>query len=360
MSIDFKPDFERYRTAILCQGEPDRVPFGDLSIYEGHKARILGHVPHTLEDEVEFAQRMGYDVVPFFTGLHETPVLRAAMEGRLYEVAAASAFKASGETVERHWAAGGTGAMTTDAAFEAFPWPSPDDFDLSFLDAADRRLPRSMRVIAVIGKIFNPVWWLMGFEAFSHALFDNPAFVERLFEKVGSIQYGILERCLEHPSVGVHWCADDVAFNTTLMVSPATLRKYVFPWFRRMNKLAHDRGALTIYHTDGRVDSILEDIIDLDFDALDPIDPSGMDIVKTHERVAGRLCLIGNIDLRYTLTLGTPAEVEAEVRDRIRDLAPGGGYMLASANSVPDYVPFENYVAMRDAWFKYGKYPISI
>jgi uroporphyrinogen decarboxylase len=94
----------------------------------------------------------------------------------------------------------------------------------------------------------------------------------------------------------------------------------------------------------------------LGFDGLNPIDPMCMDIVALKQRVAGRLGLIGNVDLRYTLTLGTPAEVEAEVKAKIEALAPGGGYCLSSANSVPDYVPFENYLAMRDAWLKHGRY----
>jgi uroporphyrinogen decarboxylase len=85
-----------------------------------------------------------------------------------------------------------------------------------------------------------------------------------------------------------------------------------------------------------------------------------MDIVGLKKQVEGRLGLLGNIDLSYTLTRGTPQEVEAEVKKRIRDLAPGGGYCLSSANSIPDYVPLENYLAMRDAWLKYGRYPIQL
>jgi uroporphyrinogen decarboxylase len=60
------------------------------------------------------------------------------------------------------------------------------------------------------------------------------------------------------------------------------------------------------------------------------------------------------------LPSGTPEEVEAEVRQRIAELAPGGGYCLSAANSIPDYVPFENYVAMQRAWLTYGRYPIRL
>jgi uroporphyrinogen decarboxylase len=85
-----------------------------------------------------------------------------------------------------------------------------------------------------------------------------------------------------------------------------------------------------------------------------------MDIRKVKREYGKRLCLMGNLDLGYTLTRGTPAEVEAEVKERIRTIAPGGGYCLGSSNSVTEYVPLANYNAMREAAFKYGKYPIRI
>jgi uroporphyrinogen decarboxylase len=102
------------------------------------------------------------------------------------------------------------------------------------------------------------------------------------------------------------------------------------------------------------------DIIEAGFNAFNPIEPVAMDIRALKEQVGDRLSLIGNVDLSYTLTRGTPEEVRAEVRGLIRDVAPGGGYALASANSVPEYVPWENFVAMHAAWLDYGRYPINL
>jgi uroporphyrinogen decarboxylase len=138
------------------------------------------------------------------------------------------------------------------------------------------------------------------------------------------------------------------------------LRRYAFPWFRRLVQLAHEAGLLAVYHSDGKLDTILQDIIDIGFDGLTPIEPGAMDIVAVKRQVQGRLCLLGNVDLSYTLTRGTPQEVAAEVKGLIGAVAPGGGYCLSSANSIPDYVPFENYMAMREAWVRYSPYPIQI
>jgi uroporphyrinogen decarboxylase len=103
----------------------------------------------------------------------------------------------------------------------------------------------------------------------------------------------------------------------------------------------------------------MEDIIGCGFDALNPIEPKAMDINAIKREYGSRISIIGNIDLGYTLTRGTPQEVREEVRQRIQDLAPGGGYAVSSSNSIPEYVPLANFNAMREATFEYGRYPIS-
>jgi 5-methyltetrahydrofolate--homocysteine methyltransferase len=85
-----------------------------------------------------------------------------------------------------------------------------------------------------------------------------------------------------------------------------------------------------------------------------------MDIGEVKRKWGKKLCLIGNINLDSTLTLGTPDDVKAEVHERIRTLAPGGGYMVASSNSITDYVPLENMKAMLEATFAYGRYPVRL
>ena len=85
-----------------------------------------------------------------------------------------------------------------------------------------------------------------------------------------------------------------------------------------------------------------------------------MDIIEIKKKYGDKFCIFGNIDLDYTLTRGTPDEVDALVKERIRALAPGGGYAVSSSNSIPEYVKPENYKAMIEAVKKYGKYPIKL
>jgi len=350
------PNFDRFRTVLLRSGKPDYVPLGDISVHAILKEGVLGRPVQTLEDEVAFWSRAGYDYVPVEQGLQLTDVIKRQS---MHQIEANYAVDTSTKQT-RSWATEGKGLITTRAEFEAFKWPDPDALDYSTFEKIDALLPSKVKVIAILGKIFTCVWWLMGLEGMSMALVDEPDLVPRIFEKVGKFQYRVFENMLRFDSVGAIWHADDIAFSTQLMVSPRILRANLFPWYKEMNRIAHEKGRLVIYHSDGALQAVMEDIIGCGFDGLNPLEPKAMDIKEIKRKYGSRISLLGNIDLIYTLTRGTPDEVRAEVRQRIHDLASGGGYAVASANSLPEYVPLANFNALREATFEYGKYPISV
>ncbi len=350
------PNFDRLRTVLLRSGEPDCVPLGDISVHPILKAGVLGRPVRTLQDEVAFWSKAGYDHVPLQQGLQLTDVItRQSMR----EVEAHYAADTT-EMQIRSWATEGKGLISTRAEFEAFRWPDPDALDYSLFERIGPLLPPKVKVIAILGKVFTCVSWLMGLEGLSFSLADDPDLVAAVFERVGRFQYRVVENMLRFDSVGAIWHADDIAFKTQLLVSPRVLRVHVFPWYTEMNRLAHAQDRLVVYHSDGALQEIVEDIIACGFDGLNPIEPPAMDINEIKRRYGSRISIIGNIDLGYTLTRGTPQEVREEVRQRIHDLAPGGGYAVSSSNSVPEYVPLANFNAMREATFQYGRYPISV
>ena len=350
-----EPNFDRLRTVLQRSGEPDRVPLGDISVHRLLKDGVLGRPVRTLADEVAFWAMAGYDHVPIEQGLQLTDVIKRQS---MREIQAAYAADTA-EAQTRSWATEGQGLITTRAEFEAFRWPDPDALDYSPFERIVPLLPPKVKVIAILGKVFTCVSWLMGLEGLSFALADDPELVWELFERVGRFQYRVFENLLRFDCVGLIWHADDIAFKTQLLVSPRILRRHVFPWYTEMNRLAHATGRLVVYHSDGALQEVVGDIIACGFDGLNPIEPPAMDINAIKREYGARISIIGNIDLGYTLTRGTPRQVREEVRQRIRDLAPGGGYAVASSNSIPEYVPLANFNAMREATFEYGRYPIS-
>jgi len=133
-------------------------------------------------------------------------------------------------------------------------------------------------------------------------------------------------------------------------------RERILPHLRRV---AECITIPWVFHSDGNLTSVLDDLVDLGIAGLHPIEPASMDIRGLKRRYGKRLCLIGNVDIN-TLAAGTPAQVEAEVRALLRDVAPAGGYMLSSGNSLTSYCRIENIRAMVGTLQRFGRYPIEV
>ncbi len=354
MSREPKPDFERYLTALRCE-EPDRVPLGEWHIDALPMASFMGKKIKTLQDQIEFWYTAGFDFMTTSSGILE-PV--RAPEGMTIKGEAVGTQYDEGR--EREWALEGEGIITSWEKFEKYPWPSADGFDLSKWDELDRTLPDGMKAVLLLGKIYTCVWMFMGAETFFNALENDQELVAAMFEKVGNIQYETFLRVAEHSSLGAVLNPDDIAHNTGLLVNPRYLRKYVFPWYKKIGDVCRDKGIGFIFHSDGDCTEAMDDLIDCGFHGFNPVQPNAMDIETVKKNWGDKLCLIGNLNLDSTLTLGTPEDVRAEVYERIRTIGPGGGYMVASSNSVTDYVPLANMKAMFDATFEFGKYPIRL
>jgi len=345
-----QPNFDRFRTAILRR-EPDRVPLGDMHADDEVMEAFLGRPLASLDDRIAFWHQAGYDYACLPMG-----VMYAEVVGQeLRRTDLDTSYRADHTAT---WAEEGFGPLATDEGYADYAWPDPADADIDQFRAVP--LPDGMKLLAYFGKIFTYTWMQMGLTGLSMALYENPDLVARVFRQFGERHMAIFERIIALPNLGGVWIADDMAYAEGMLVNPAILREHVFPWYRRMGAMCRERGLLFIFHSDGDIRPVIPDIIDAGFLAIHPIEPKAMDIRHLKRDYGDRLALIGNLDLKYTLTRGTPSEVRAEVRGLIRDIAPGGGYACGSSNSVTYYVPLENFNAMREATFEFGAYPISL
>ena len=323
-------------------GRPGRVPLAEFDVEPGVMAAYLGHEVQGVQHVVDFWVKAGYGHVPVSVGLLE---LGGVLSGEASLVKHDRYSLYSDRPVEMKWAAEHRGIITSFEELDAYAWPREQDMDLSQLHATAALLPAHMRLVACMGKVFTAAWMLMGFETFCLALIEQPSLVAALIERTGSLQYAALKRVLEQEAVGAVLIADDIAYATGTMVHPDALRKYVFPWFARMAELCRPRGVPIIYHSDGCLYEVVEDIIACGFNALHPVEPKAMDGARLKQMVEGRLCLLGGVDVDR-LARGTPDEIRGLARRAIRDMGYDGAYALGSANSVPDYVPVENFRAM--------------
>lgn len=195
----------------------------------------------------------------------------------------------------------------------------------------------------------------MGLAEFSYAQVDNPELIVKVCRRFSEWSAQVIDH-LNEMDFDFFWANDDLAGNHGPFMSPKVFRELLLPSMR----MAADRIKKPwIFHSDGNLFPIMEDLLSLGMTALHPIQPSAMDLRKMKRDFGQRVGIVGNIDLDYTLTLGTEEEVEAEVRERIQTAGPGGGYIVSSANSLTDYCKTANVFAMSRAIAKYGKYPLE-
>ncbi len=144
--------------------------------------------------------------------------------------------------------------------------------------------------------------------------------------------------------------ADDMAFNAGVFLPPYIMEKNVYPFYKKMIKEIKAYKDVPVFlHSDGNLNSVMDDIVECGFDGLQSLQPSaGMDIARIKEKYGDKLCLWGNIDLDHILCFGTTDEVKADVRRTIDIASPGGGFILSTCNTMVDIIPTENILAMME------------
>lgn len=348
--VPLDPDFARLQAA-LNREEGDRVPLFEADIALPIQEWFIGREMNTAADEIEFYVRAGYDYVPVVPPFFAPRIMHSAVGGN-----------DGGSDDNAQWITESEGFIKTLKDIENFPWPKAEEVDFSSFHEVAELLPEKMKLLGMLipAAVFGNTSQAMGLQNFSYALYDNPLVPEALFEIMGNTYVKLAKQLVKMPKLGAVFMSDDLAYTTGPMVSPKVLRKYVFPWYKKIGEIVRGAGMHFIFHSDGTLMDLFDDLADCGITAIHPIEPLAMDIVEVKKKHGDKFCFFGNIDLEYTLTRGTTEEVTAQVKERIRDLAPGGGWGLSASNSVPDYAIPENFRAMVEAGKKFGKYPINL
>ncbi len=240
----------------------------------------------------------------------------------------------------------GGGVVWDWSTFEAYPWPDPEVADYAVLDALGAALPAGMKLIAYgPNGVLENVTEILGFEALCLLLADEPRLVESVFEAVGQRLVRYYEITAQYPAVGACIDNDDWGFKTQTMLSPRQMRQYVFPWHKRIIEVIHRAGKPVILHSCGHFGRILDDLADIGIDARHSYEDTILPVEEAYERYHDRFAIIGGLDVDFVCR-SSPEAVHARARAMLERTAARGGYALGTGNSVPDYVPDENYFAM--------------
>lgn len=198
----------------------------------------------------------------------------------------------------------------------------------------------------------------MGMEHFYYTLVDDPALIEEMIRRYTDYAANVAELAAKM-GFDLFWTADDIAGRTATLFSPEMFRELMVPHIRKVAERVHESGIRWIYHSDGNLMAVIEDLLALGIHGLNPIEPMCMDIRQLKKQIGDRVVLSGNVDV-HLLANSTPDEVRTTTLSLLRDVAPGGGYMLASGNSIASFCDLDCVKAMCDTNYEYGRYPISV
>ena len=249
---------------------------------------------------------------------------------------------------------------------ERHKWPDPDDpARYAGLAQEAEALQQNTGAAIVLGRMapgtFELAAWTRGMENFYMDLAADPGFACALLDRITEIKMRYWELAIS--SVGdralVITEADDLASQNSLIISPDTYRRLVKPRHKRLfdhiHKLAPN--AFLFFHSCGAVYELIPDLIETGVNILNPVQvgAAGMDPRRLKKGFGSVLTFWGGgVDTQRVLPRGTPQDVRDEVRRRIDELAPGGGFVFSAVHNIQSDVPPENLAAVFDTLREYG------
>jgi uroporphyrinogen decarboxylase len=245
------------------------------------------------------------------------------------------------------------GPIQSRADFDAYPW---DDLPKIFwedagpkFDALIAALPPGMKAVGGVGNgPFETAEDLVGLTYLPYMQADEPELYADLFNRIGTLMATLWETFLDRYADAYVACrvGDDLGFKTSLLTNPSTVHENIVPQYRRVIKMIHAAGKPFLWHSCGCIFLAMDAMIDAGINAKH----SNEDIIAPFSRwiadYGGRIALVGGFDLGF-LCQSTPDEITSAVIEKGGEYrATAHGYALGSGNSIPEYVPVENYLAM--------------
>lgn len=259
--------------------------------------------------------------------------------------------------------------IDTVEGLRSFKFPDPlHPARYEGMAAGADELMNQRQVAYVLGRNAPGIWevalWMRGFENFFCDMAERPAFAEALMDLIMEIKARYWEKALATvgPNVMIVSEADDLASQNACLCSPKMYRQFIKP--RHTQLFAHIRKVAKVpvkifYHSCGAVLPLIPDLIESGIDILNPVQVSatGMDSRELKKRFGKDLTFYGGgVDTQNVLPHGTPQQVRDEVKRRVEDFAPGGGFIFNTVHNIQADVPPENIMAMWEALQEFGVY----
>lgn len=228
---------------------------------------------------------------------------------------------------------------------DAFAWPDPAACPAYAEAKRNReRFPDRLRMLSIGFSLFERAWTLTGMERLLCLMHEDPSLVHALLDRITAWNLGVIRRCAPL-GIDAVYLGDDWGSQHGPLFSPKAWTTFIVPHLAATCAEAHRLGLLVSLHCCGNVAPLMGGIADAGVDVFDPFQPEAMDIAQLRRQYRERIAFWGGLSVQRTLPHGTPDEVRAETRRLLREIAPGGGYILSPSHSVTGDVPPENVLA---------------
>jgi uroporphyrinogen decarboxylase len=245
-------------------------------------------------------------------------------------------------------------AAETVAEVERHSWPDARSVD--YTELRRRHEVMDARFASILSFGWQPPFCtlldLFGMERALVLLHENPAMVEAALAHIEAFLLPEMTMALESCAdlVQFYWCGDDFSTQRGLMISPPAWRRFFKPLYGKMFDLVKSHGLKVWFHSCGTFPQVLADLVDLGMDVWETVQVhlEGNDPARLKADYGRHLTFFGAISCQTTLPFGTPEEVRREVRERVRVLGKGGGYICGPDHSIQKNMPAENLAALYD------------
>jgi uroporphyrinogen decarboxylase len=327
-----------------------------------HKERLTRALHHEAVDrlptQINYTARMGEKMAAYFgTAVSDLPVF---LDNHLVRVDLSFPERLSEDGASRFdwW---GAGHATNEEGYfirssplrgskdlDAFAWPDPEQGDL--MEGAKRTIARYGQEYFITPNLgfalFERAWSLRGLEQFLMDMALDSGYAGELLDRITEIQLRLIRRYLELGVDGGYF-GDDYGAQNGLIMSPATWRQLFKPRLAKLFAPFRERGLPVILHSDGQIQKIIPDLVEIGLTALNPVQPEVLEHAWLRENFAGKLAFYGGISTQTVLPGGSPGEVREAVESCRRRLAPQGtGLLLAPSHRMMTDIPMMNVAAM--------------
>jgi uroporphyrinogen decarboxylase len=337
-----QPDYRQFLRALARRQRPTHLPFYEHLATGSFIASATGKpfgapgqdAKSYWSTYVEFWVNMGFDVVP----------MEILLNSPLHNTDGSAHSHGSEDRSLIH----------NMAEFEKYPWATPAaPIDFKPFEMVAGLLPEGVKIVG--GVCMGPYEWvssLMGTQGLCFALVDQPELVEAMFTRIGELIVAADRQLATMDAICALRQGDDLGFKTSTFLSPADLRRFVFPTYKKMVEAAHGGGKPFILHSCGNLGEVYEDLItDVGIDAKHSFEDTILPVDQFKAKYGRRITPLGGIDVDMVCRADEPV-LRRYIREKIERCFADGFYALGTGNSLTDYMPVDRYRIVLDEGMK--------